>query len=280
MNYKKLYTSIITRRQQNIPLDVYTERHHILPRSLGGKNKNNLVSLTAREHFICHLLLTKIYQDDKISYSKMVKAFGMMVWMHGENQERYKVSSRKYQKLKEEFSRIRQEEQKGKLNSRFGYFWVTNGTENKNIKPTEEIPNGWVKGRYLPILRVKHFCQKCKIELEYRKNGNYFKYCSSCREQLGYRKPGRKPLSKNCVICNGIFFKRNVKTCSMSCKETYRKQVNGLKSRKKIQCIETGEIFNSLTLAAEKIGSSIALISYMLSGNVISAKGFTFKFID
>ena len=38
----------------------YIEKHHIIPKSLGGSdNLDNIVALTAREHFICHLLLTK-----------------------------------------------------------------------------------------------------------------------------------------------------------------------------------------------------------------------------
>lgn len=39
---------------------IYLETHHILPRSLGGKDtKENLVNLTAREHFLAHLLYEK-----------------------------------------------------------------------------------------------------------------------------------------------------------------------------------------------------------------------------
>ena len=41
--------------------DTYIEQHHVIPRSLGGvDSKENLVRLTAREHFVCHLLLTKM----------------------------------------------------------------------------------------------------------------------------------------------------------------------------------------------------------------------------
>ena len=51
----------------------YYEKHHIIPKSLGGTNeKENLVSLTAREHFICHLLLLKITEGK--NYYKMVNA--------------------------------------------------------------------------------------------------------------------------------------------------------------------------------------------------------------
>jgi uncharacterized protein YlaI len=40
----------------------YFELHHIIPKSLGGSNKkSNLVLLTAKEHFIAHLLLFKMH---------------------------------------------------------------------------------------------------------------------------------------------------------------------------------------------------------------------------
>jgi len=41
-------------------LDGYSERHHIIPRSLGGNDDPpNIVRLTYREHFLAHWLLTK-----------------------------------------------------------------------------------------------------------------------------------------------------------------------------------------------------------------------------
>ena len=61
MNYKIIYDAIIAFRKSNIPSG-YSEKHHILPRALGGDNsKNNIVRLTAKEHFICHRLLAKIH---------------------------------------------------------------------------------------------------------------------------------------------------------------------------------------------------------------------------
>lgn len=63
MNYKRAYDDLIKRRQLHpLPADQYGERHHIVPRCLGGSNrKDNLVRLTAREHAICHLLLAKLH---------------------------------------------------------------------------------------------------------------------------------------------------------------------------------------------------------------------------
>ena len=37
--------------------------------------------------------------------------------------------------------------QKGEFNSQFGTCWITNGTENKKIKKTDSIPDGWMFGR-------------------------------------------------------------------------------------------------------------------------------------
>jgi hypothetical protein len=62
MNYQKIYDNLIYRSQnRQLPNDVYTEIHHIIPRCIGGSDdKNNLVTLTLREHFLAHLLLCKI----------------------------------------------------------------------------------------------------------------------------------------------------------------------------------------------------------------------------
>ena len=51
----------------------YVEKHHIIPKSLGGNNrKENLVNLSAREHFICHRLLVKMLNGD--AKNKMIYA--------------------------------------------------------------------------------------------------------------------------------------------------------------------------------------------------------------
>jgi hypothetical protein len=65
MNKYTCWYNNITENAKSRIIDGYTERHHILPRSLGGTNdKDNLVDLTAREHFICHWLLTKMHSGE------------------------------------------------------------------------------------------------------------------------------------------------------------------------------------------------------------------------
>ncbi len=92
--YSKCYYRIIENRKTN-PRVGYVEKHHIIPKSLGGSNKKeNIVALTAREHFICHRLLVKM----TIGKDKMKMSYAIRCLINQENsyQQRYKISSRTY----------------------------------------------------------------------------------------------------------------------------------------------------------------------------------------
>lgn len=118
--YEKWY-ELITKRGQVRQLDSYTEKHHILPESLGGLDTpENLTTLTAREHFICHWLLTQIYKDGDAHW-KMLNAIRMMR-AENKNQQRYstKITSRVYSNLKEEYARLQSEKYRGKNNPMYG----------------------------------------------------------------------------------------------------------------------------------------------------------------
>jgi hypothetical protein len=61
MNYSAIYAELMMRAQART-LTGYVERHHILPRCLGGSDEpENIASLTPREHFLAHLLLVKMH---------------------------------------------------------------------------------------------------------------------------------------------------------------------------------------------------------------------------
>lgn len=147
MNYLKLYNNIIDRAKTRT-MEGYKETHHIIPKSCGGTDdKFNLVDLTAKEHFICHLLLAKIYENDIVKHKKCVRAFIMMLVCESGNQKRY-ITSKQYQNLKEKFSKIQSQEQSGVGNSQHGTMWIHSIElkKSKKIKKTDEIPNGWDKG--------------------------------------------------------------------------------------------------------------------------------------
>lgn len=77
--YAKTYLRLMDKAKANPPEDGYVERHHVQPKSLGGSNdKENIVKLKAREHFVAHLLLPKAVAD--VSHSKkMASALNRML---------------------------------------------------------------------------------------------------------------------------------------------------------------------------------------------------------
>lgn len=105
---------MITDRAKIRILDSYKEKHHIHPQSLGGPNKKeNLVWLTAREHFICHWLLIKMTEGE--SRGKMVYALqGMKA--SNKYQDRYhtKITARVYAKYREEHAKNHSTRMKGR----------------------------------------------------------------------------------------------------------------------------------------------------------------------
>jgi hypothetical protein len=123
--YTKYY-NLLTERAKNRTLTDYTERHHIIPQSLGGSNdKANLVDLTAREHFICHWLLIKMTEGE--ARGKMLYA---LQGMKAENryQQRYSssITARVYERYRIEHAKNHSKRMKGKP------AW------NKGVPQTEE----------------------------------------------------------------------------------------------------------------------------------------------
>jgi hypothetical protein len=104
--YTRWYNQLIEQAKVRVlPRDVYTEKHHIIPQSLGGDNSiYNLVRLTAREHFVCHWLLTKMV--DGAEQKKMAYACKMMMHSHGDGQQRYRITSSVYESLKQNLNTI------------------------------------------------------------------------------------------------------------------------------------------------------------------------------
>ena len=120
MNKYKQWYANITERAKNRHLDSYTESHHIIPRSLGGGDEpDNLVNLTAREHFICHWLLVKMTTGQE--HYKMLNALRMMR-AEKQGQQRYttKITARVYESIKQEYAELQSKQFTGTGNGMFG----------------------------------------------------------------------------------------------------------------------------------------------------------------
>lgn len=111
--YTRWYIQIVTKglqrasskKQANAILG-YSEGHHILPKCLkmgGEKDKLNIVHLSAREHFIVHLLMPKIFLNKHFSYllcSANMFMMGKQNYRNSRSFETAKKIQSKYQKYK------------------------------------------------------------------------------------------------------------------------------------------------------------------------------------
>ena len=146
MNYEKIYDSLIQKRLiDKIDRSIcYCEYHHIKPRSIYPElefEQSNIIALTLREHFFAHLLLQQIYKTKygktSIQYKKMLSAI------------RYMLDTRKYKtKTSRLYEKIRIAAYDAGVHiTTANRIWVTNGKEDILLKPNEQIPNGFWRGR-------------------------------------------------------------------------------------------------------------------------------------
>ena len=171
MNYNLHYKKLIERARYRT-LNGYKEKHHILPRCMGGSDdSSNLVELTAREHFIAHLLLLKMYPNKH----SLIKAINLMCI---QNSKQDRSLNQMYGWLREKFSKEMSQSQQGINNSQFGSMWISNLElkASKKISKSEIIPEGWKIGRILDFdshiekQDKKEEIEKKKKELLEKKN--------------------------------------------------------------------------------------------------------------
>jgi ribosomal protein L37E len=230
MNYKSIYKHLIEKRKKT-PGQGYIEKHHIIMRSMGGSdNKDNIVALTGREHWLAHLLLYKIYRNDKTKYACF------MMHMNCKNCGRPRIkNSRMYEIVRKEFIKSISIFNKNRLKETYGTYgplWICNVKlkKNKMISKTTPIPKGWVRGRNK--WNTLKTCTHCGKHFYHK----YRKTCSfNCRKQILLKE--RPPLSKEhreaiktaalghkrqTGIKNSQYGKRKIWICNDMSKETKR----------------------------------------------------------
>ena len=168
MNYEKIYNNLIEKAQNRV-LDGYVERHHIVPRCMGGTDDiDNLVPLTPEEHYLAHLLLMKIYPDvyglihavHRMSYDGKRKL---------PNGKMYGWVRRRHSAMLSDTMKVKQA---GNCNSQYGTCWVSNIDTKESFRIDKNqlddyLSLGFVKGRN--IWKLKENQNKKQKEQEKQK---------------------------------------------------------------------------------------------------------------
>ena len=103
LTYEEFIQNILDTRGRFNCGDEYHERHHILPKCMGGTNdEENLIDLFAKEHIIAHRLLAL----ENPNNDSLVYAWHMMSVIN-DNQHRYELTPEEYEEAKIAISKLK-----------------------------------------------------------------------------------------------------------------------------------------------------------------------------
>lgn len=290
MDYQKVYNRIIEKaKKENRKKNngVYYEKHHILPRSLFKENENdpnNIVLLTAKEHFICHMLLEKIYATKEMRFA---------MWRMC-NDDTYKVSSRYYAYIKEKVAKDSSELHRGKILSeehRLKISQAQKGRKHSNATK-EKMRQSYDKSKHVVSDELKQKLSKlAKERFTGRKRSEEFKKNLSLK-RIGQNNPMYGKTNKEFMTDTEYEkYRKSLSEALMghaTSEETRRKIGEKTKLRtqggdnpraKKVKIEELNVIFDTISDCAKFIGTNRNTITRHKIGNISKVKEYTVIFL-
>ena len=191
MTYQEFINNILQNRGRFACGEEYHERHHIVPRCMGGDNdKENLIDLYAKEHFEAHRILALENPDNK----DLQFALWCMAYLPGKKKQRQNVTGEEYEEARKNYI----QNSRGEKNPNFGNHLSEEakksiGDKNKNHAQT----NLWRWGRKLSE-ETKAKISKSRMGkpsatrrkiAQYNKNGDLIKiwdYVMEITKELGF----------------------------------------------------------------------------------------------
>ena len=180
--YFKHYYTLVTRASGRQYDALIHEKHHIIPRSFGGPDDDwNLATLTFKEHYIAHLLLTKITAD---------------VYLRSMMNRAFRLQSNRYIESGCEFIRSRKYSYYRTIGRETESVRIYNPVTKLSIQKHKDapIPEGWIAGS-----GPKSEDHKKKIGDAHRGKD---KPCPTARGKKWYYHP--ETLARIQVMANGV----------------------------------------------------------------------------
>ena len=291
MNYETVYQKIIQKAKSEnrvIGNGVYYEKHHIKPASLFKhlvKDPDNIVLLTAKEHFICHMLLENIYDVPEMKFA---------IWRMC-NDGTYKVSSRYYAYIKEKIARESSKLNKGRKLSAETRRKISEANKGRvhSEKTKEKMRNSYDPQKHVVSDKQrKTLSENARKRFKgLKKTEEFKKHLSEIRSGSGNTMYGkcnkefmseekyaeyRKHLSE--ALTGRIVSEETRKKIGEKTKE--RCQGGSNPNAQKIKLLETGRIFNTIKECCEFFGVNRNMIRQNKVGNFSTIKGYKLEFIN
>lgn len=260
MDYRKIYIKIINnaKKQNRSKSNGYFELHHILPKSLfplWKNRKSNKVLLTAREHFFCHQLLAKIYPCKSMLYA-------LHAFISRPNAD-YKISSREYQRIKENYALMLSKKFKGRK------------------RPKEEVD------RIVATRINNHYTHSEETRRKISEKNKGRKWTKEQREKRERTISGREKTEKE-IYNQSQLQNRYLEYLKNGGLEKQREvmkkasEVARLKNMKSVICVETNETFDSIK-SASKVANADGKkrnLSISIKKGYACANGLHFKLLS
>lgn len=263
MNYEKnyydyiAYVKTLNRRKGD---GHYYESHHIKPKSIFpelAKDKDNLVLLTAREHFLAHYLLCKIYSEGK-EHFQMLCAFQRMTKNTKKCFSLLYMNSRLFEKLKVELSEVRRlysKKYQDNLTSEQRKVQVA-----KMLKTRKE--NGNWNIREETKLKISE-----TLKNTYRENPEILQHLSEINKGKKHSEETKRKMSQSRM---GHFV-------SEETKEKLRQQHS---TGKQVKNLTSGTVYPSMSVAEKETGVSRHLIKKSIRKNEPDVNGELWAFME
>ena len=131
LTYEEFINNILETRGRFACGDEYHERHHIVPRCVGGTNDEyNLIDLFAREHFIAHKMLAEENPNEE---GLLYAWWCMSIQTNEHTKERYQLTAEEYEEVRTKFASLMSDKMSGDGNRMWNRPWWDEDTPQNKI---------------------------------------------------------------------------------------------------------------------------------------------------
>jgi hypothetical protein len=261
LTYEEYIYNILNGRGRFACGDEYHERHHIVPRCMGGTDdKENLIDLFAEEHFEAHKLLA----FENPGNDKLIYAWWAMSHLKDKNQKRVEVSAEDYKEAKSKYQEVCKQRMTGDNNPMFGISPKERMDENTYAQWRENIIQTTNSDEFKKQARDRNIGKKYSDDVNQKKGRSGSKHHMYGKHLSEETKQKLREVNSGCVLDDET--KRKISDAEKGEKNHFYGKHHSEESKMKISVAKKGKprkIKGASSPNAKKI------VQYDTNGNLI-----------